>query len=198
MFKKIIGTVILLLVMLLSACGDKLPIETDMSEDVADFSFTNQHNETVKLDDLSGKWWLADFVFTNCKTVCLPMTSNMSKLQDDLIEEDISIQFVSFSVDPEYDQPEVLKTYGEEYGANFENWDFLTGYNFQTARELSIKSFRAPLKEPSYGDDQVTHDTRFFLVDPEGNVVKGYDGVNTESMQEIIDDLLVLDEKGFM
>ncbi len=92
MFKKVIWAVPFLLVIFLSACGDKLPIETDMSEDVADFSFTNQHNETVKLDDLSGKWWLADFVFTNCKTVCLPMTSNMSKLQDDLSKEDISIQ----------------------------------------------------------------------------------------------------------
>jgi len=196
--KKIIWSGLVFFVLILSACGDKLPIETDMSENVADFTFTNQDNETVARDDLSGTWWLADFVFTNCETVCLPMTSNMAQLQGNLAEEDIAIQFVSFSVDPDYDKPEVLKEYGEEYGVSFENWDFLTGYDFETARELSIKSFRAPLQAPSYGSDQVTHDTRFFLVDPEGNVVKGYDGVNNESIQEIIDDLLSLDEKGLL
>ncbi len=31
--------------------------------------------------DLKGKVWVADFMFTNCQTVCPPMTANMAKLQ---------------------------------------------------------------------------------------------------------------------
>lgn len=169
-----------------------------MSESVAEFAFTNQDEATVTRDDLAGQWWLADFIFTNCETVCIPMTDNMTALQTDLAKEDIPIQFVSFSVDPDYDQPDVLKEYAEGYDINFDNWHFLTGYDFQTIRKLSIKSFRAPLKEPAYGSDQVTHDIRFFLVSPEGKVVKGYDGINRDTMEEVKDDILLLDNKNLL
>jgi len=198
MFKKSMGVLLFVVIFSLAACSEKLPIETNMSESVDEFSYTNQDEENVALDDLSGDWWIADFVFTNCTTVCLPMTSNMSKLQDDLKEEDISIDFVSFSVDPDYDQPDVLKEYGEEYDANFDNWNFLTGYEFDDIKKISIKSFRAPLKEPEYGSDQVTHDTRFFLVNPDGKVVKGYDGIKMESMDDIVEDMKKLNEQGLM
>lgn len=179
------------LIFFLNGCNN-LPIEANMSEEVNDFSFTNQNNDTVKLDDFNGEWWIADFVFTNCTTVCLPMTSNMSLLQEKMTENDITVQLVSFSVDPDYDTPEVLKKYGQEYEADFSSWHFLTGYDFKTIKELSIKSFRAMLKEPEYGSDQVTHDVRFFLVNPQGEVVKSYDGVKASSMDEILQDLLTL------
>ena len=198
MFKKLIGIGSLFLIVVLSACSDELPIETNMKETVADFSFTNQDEENVSRDDLAGEWWIADFIFTNCETVCIPMTSNMVDLQNDLEEKDIPMQIVSFSVDPDYDSPDVLKEYANEYDANLDNWDFLTGYDFETIRKLSIKSFRAPLKEPAYGSDQVTHDVRFFLVDPEGNIVKGYKGIEKETIDTLLDDIITLDEKGLL
>lgn len=191
----LIGMTVILL--LLNACN-KLPIDTNMSEDVAEFSFTTQDNETLSLDDLHGEWWIADFIFTNCETVCLPMTSNLSKLQKELEARNLSVQFVSFSVDPDYDTPEVLREYGQQYEANFDTWSFLTGYDFQTIKELSIKSFRALLKEPEYGDDQVMHDTRFFLVNPEGKVIKGYDGVKSDSIDEILNDISILEKEGLL
>src|SRR5690625_53639 len=100
-------------ILFLAACSDSLPIETNMKESVASFTYTSQHDESFGLADLESKWWIADFIFTNCETVCLPMTSNMAQLQTNLAEQDIASQFVSFSVDPDYDKPEVLKEYGE-------------------------------------------------------------------------------------
>lgn len=177
-----------ILVLALSACGGS-NIETTMSEKVADFEFTTQDNETLSLDDLQGTYWVADFVFTNCTTVCLPMTSNMSYLQDMINEENLDVQLVSFSVDPDYDTPEVLKEYAEEYDADLDNWTFLTGYDFQTIKELSIKSFKNMVQEPPEGSDQVTHGTSFFLVDPEGKVIKNYNGTQKNSMDDILEDL---------
>ncbi|WP_249869932.1 SCO family protein [Oceanobacillus saliphilus] len=172
----------------LTACGG-YPIETTMSEDVGDFEFTTQDNGTLSLHDLEGDWWIADFIFTNCTTVCLPMTSNMATLQSKLDEEGIDAQLVSFSVDPEFDSPEVLKAYGESYNADFSNWTFLTGYDFQTIKELSIKSFRNFVQEAPEGTDQVTHGTSFFLVSPEGEVIKNYSGVDSAALDTIIEDL---------
>ncbi|PAV28770.1 cytochrome c oxidase assembly protein [Virgibacillus profundi] len=154
----------------LTACGEK--IETNMSRDVQAFEFTTQDNESLALKDLEGKWWVADFIFTNCTTVCLPMTTNMSKLQDKIKQENLDVQLVSFSVDPEYDTPKVLEEYAESYQADLSNWSFLTGYEFQTIKELSIKSFQSPLEKP-----------------PEGEVIKRYSGTDPKKLDVIIDDL---------
>lgn len=183
---------ILLGTLFLAACGSK-EIESNMSKDVADFEYTTQDNESLGLSDLEGKWWVADFIFTNCTTVCLPMTSNMQKLQEMLAEEDLpDVQLVSFSVDPDHDSPEVLQEYAEDYGADLNNWHFLTGYDFDTIKEFSIKSFQSLVQEPQPGDDQVTHGTRFYLVNPEGEIVKHYSGTETEELDNILEDLKVV------
>ena len=83
---------------------------------VEDFTYTDQNGESFGLKNLKGKVWIADFIFTNCESVCLPMTANMKKITRFESEKEgiDNIQFVSFSVDPSVDTPEVMK----EYGAN--------------------------------------------------------------------------------
>ncbi|MFA1818807.1 SCO family protein [Virgibacillus oceani] len=176
------------LLFFLTACGG-YNIETNMDREIEAFEFTTQDNETFSHEDLEGEWWIADMVFTNCVTVCLPMTTNMSLLQDKIKDENLDVQLVSFTVDPDYDTPEVLTEYAEEYDADLDNWTFLTGYDFDTIKEISIKSFQAPLIEPPEDDDQVTHGTRFYLVSPEGEVIKGYNGVESSETDVIMGDL---------
>ena len=177
---------ILFLALFLVACGDK--IEADFSKEIADFEFTTQDNEKLGLDDLKGDWWVADFIFTNCTSVCIPMSLNMARLQQDLQEKDLDLQFVSFTVDPDYDSPEVLKAYAESYGADLNNWAFLTGYDFKTIEKLSVKSFLSGvMQDPN--SDQVQHGVRFFLVNPEGVFIKSYDGTDKKEVERLMDDL---------
>lgn len=185
--KKIKVILALIIVIFLVACGGQ-EIETNMSEEIADFEFTTQDNEKLGLNDLEGKWWVADFVFTKCTTVCLPMTSNMSQLQDLLDEEGMDVQLVTFTVDPENDTPEVLKKYAESYDADLSNWSFLTGYDYETIKELSVGSFRSEVQE-NPGSDQITHGVRFFLVNPDGEVIKNYYGIDMKEVETIVDDL---------
>lgn len=177
----------LIIVLFLAGCGGK-EIEANMSGKVTDFEFTTQDNEKLSSKDLEGEWWIADFIFTKCTTVCLPMTSNMSQLQDLLKEEGIDVQLVSFTVDPKNDSPEVLKEYAESYGADLSNWSFLTGYDYETIKELSENSFRSPVQEIP-GSDQVSHGTYFLLVNPDGEVIKFYDGIDMNEVETIVDDL---------
>ncbi|GIO22368.1 SCO family protein [Oceanobacillus sp. J11TS1] len=174
---------------LLAACGNSHAIQTTMSEQVPDFEYTTQDEKKLSLDDLEGEWWVANFIFTNCTTVCMPMTYNMAHLQSMMAEEDIQAQLVSFSVDPEHDTPEILKDYASNYDVDFDNWSFVTGYDFETIREFSIKHFKNLVQAPADGEDQVLHGTSFFLVSPEGEVVKSYNGVEIENMDIILDDL---------
>src|SRR5690625_1886155 len=118
------------------------------------------------------------------------MTSNMVNLQQELEEENIdNVELVSFSVDPDNDTPEVLTEYAEEHGADLSNWTFLTGYDFETIKDLSVGSFKSLVAPPPEGDDQVTHGTGFFLVNPDGEVIKNYDGKEVDEMDQIVEDL---------
>ena len=184
---KYLKALLLVLVLFLAACG-KGEIESTMSSQVEDFEFTTQDNEKLGLDDLKGEWWIADFIFTNCTTVCLPMTTNMVELQEKLADNKLDAQLISFSVDPDVDTPEVLTDYAKGYGADLSNWSFLTGYDFETIQELSLKSFLSDLQEDP-DSDQVTHGTRFFLVNPEGEIIKSYFGTEKKDIDAIVDDL---------
>jgi protein SCO1/2 len=189
--RKIIGITILMSIIFLTACG-KDKVELMMESDVAPFSATTQDGDSFTNKDLQGEWWIADFIFTNCTTVCPPMTSNMAKVQSQLAEEDIEAELVSFSVDPDNDTPEVLKAYGQDHGADFNNWTFLTGYKFEEIQKLSIESFKSDVQPPLEGDDQVGHGTRFFLVNPDGVAVNSYIGTDKEQMEQLVEDLKIL------
>ncbi|MGV2620887.1 UNVERIFIED_CONTAM: SCO family protein [Halobacillus marinus] len=180
------GCMIVFVLLLLAGCGGE--IESNMSGSVQSFSFTTQDNGKLSNEDLEGDWWVADTIFTNCETVCPPMTNNMAVLQQKMEEEDIDAQLVSFSIDPENDTPEALKELGDKFGADYDNWSFLTGYEFQTIKELSIKSF-SNLVDEIPDSDQYMHGTSFFLVNPEGKVIKKYDGTKRSEMDKIVEDL---------
>ena len=79
---------------------------------VPDFSLIDQNGETVTKDDLRGKIWIADFIFTRCKGPCPLMTARMLEMQRALVKTP-DVKLVSITVDPEYDTPAVLKAYAE-------------------------------------------------------------------------------------
>lgn len=187
--KNLMRVFLLITVLTLAACGGN-KVETTMNEPVEDFEATTQDGDTLTRDDLKGQWWVADFIFTNCTTVCLPMTSNMKKLQDKLEEAGVeNYHLVSFSVDPERDTPEVLKQYAKDYDADLSNWTFLTGYEFDYIKDLAVNSFKNLVAAPAEGDDQIMHGSYFFLVNPDGEVIKNYSGTEADEMDQIVEDL---------
>ena len=172
----------------LAACNHG--IEDPLEWKIEDFTFTNHNNEDFGLADLKGEVWLADFVFTNCTTVCLPMMANMTDLQGRLKEEGLDVQIVSFSVDPAFDKPEILKSYAENYGADLSSWNLLTGYTPQEIDEFAMENFQTLARKPA-NDDQVIHGTHFYLVNQEGVIMKSYDGLNPP-VEEILADAEIL------
>lgn len=185
---RLLTLLILLFILLLAGCGKG--IEDPLEWKIEDFNFTNQDNEEMGLADLKGEVWLADFIFTNCTTVCLPMTANMVDLQNQFKEQGLDVQIVSFSVDPTVDSPEILKSYAENYGADFASWNLLTGYSPEKIDAFATENFKTIARKPE-NDDQVLHGTSFFLVDKNGVIMKDYNGVNPP-VEEIIADAEIL------
>lgn len=175
-------------VFILSACSQN-EIKDAKNWPIEEFTFTSNDNKSLGLSDLKGKVWVADFIFTNCEDVCMPMTANMAKLQKMAKDEKIkNIEFVSFSVDPTVDTPEVLTEYGKQYNADLKNWHFLTGYKQEEIEKFALKNFKTIVKKPETGD-QVIHQTYFYLVNQEGKIMKFYSGLADIPMDEIIKDI---------
>ncbi|MGM8214302.1 SCO family protein [Bacillaceae bacterium W0354] len=189
LIKSIILTGILIFSTLLVACGsDEADVEPDFHYTVQDFEYINQDEETVSLEDLKGKYWVADFVFTNCVTVCPPMTANMAKLQNMAKDAGLDVHFVSFTVDPNLDGPKELKEYAQQYEADLSNWDFLTGYSQEHIESFAAKSFKSLVSKVE-GFDQVNHVVTFYIVSPEGEAIHAFSGTKQEEMEIIIDHL---------
>ncbi|WP_318616797.1 SCO family protein [Sporosarcina sp. YIM B06819] len=193
MRKSLCFILISLFSLLLVGCGQVQGIKNPLNLEVREFNFTNQEGEKFGLDDLKGKVWIADFVFTNCTTVCLPMMANMAELQGKLNEEDLSVELVSFSVDPVIDTPEVLKEYAGNFNADLSNWNLLTGYSQNTIKDFALKSFKAIAIKPETGD-QVIHGVSFYLINKDGMVMKDYSGLDAP-FDEIINDIKLLNSK---
>jgi cytochrome oxidase Cu insertion factor (SCO1/SenC/PrrC family) len=147
-----------------------------------EFALTNQDGERVALDDLKGKVWLADFVYTTCPGPCPIISAHMARLDRTLPPE---ARMVSFSTDPQHDTPTVLKAYAKRFGAG-ERWIFLTGPKDEIY-DLIEHGFMLPIAAPAGA--QIVHSTRIMLVDKTGAVRGFYDGTTSEPDAQILADV---------
>ncbi len=140
---------------------------------VEDFSLTESHGQTVTKADLLGEPWVACFIFTRCAgpDFCPRVSQQMQILQERL--KGIDVRLVSFTVDPDFDTPEVLLKYAERYNADPKKWWFLTG-DKPVIYHLIRHSFRMIVDEdpeqiPGF---EVRHSIEIMYVDAQG-VVRG-------------------------
>lgn len=154
------------------------------------FKLTERSGRTVTADDLKGKIWVADFIFTRCGGSCLTMSSQMSELQKSL-EHAGDVRLVSFTVDPDYDTPARLAAYAERYEAKGEKWLFLTGGEDQM-QKLAKDGFHLPTAGGGSSVERVIHSTRFVLVDVTGRIRGYYSTEDREAKQKLLHDLGIL------
>jgi protein SCO1 len=142
---------------------------------VGAFSLTDQAGRTVTPESLRGKVWAAAFMFTRCPTVCPRITRRMRELQLTAQQDQLRLELVSFSVDPEHDTPEVLRAYAEKYQADLGSWRFLTG-DLEVVRKTSEQGFKLALDGKAKPDAEhfgLFHGSHLVLVDRAGQI-RGY------------------------
>jgi len=181
----LIVIIALIVVMQPETEGNQLPVIGKIPA----FSLVDQDGDRFTLENVKGNVWLADFIFTTCSGPCPIMTERMGMVQHDLLDID-KLKFVSFTVNPDYDTPEVLKKYAQRFDADVGSWSFVTG-KYEQIQELIVEGFKM-------GDVEeiVFHSTRFALVDHEGNLRGYYSGTEpaeheilTRDIQSLINDI---------
>src|SRR5206468_3549143 len=138
------------------------------------FALTSQDGAPVTLADFRGKVVAVTFIFTLCSSTCPVLTPMMSAVQDRLGPDfGRKIAFVSITVDPERDTPEVLKLYAQAFGANPAGWSFLTG-NPQDIKDVT-RRYGVYAAKAENGD--VDHTFLTSIVDRNGILRLQYLGV---------------------
>lgn len=135
-----------------------------------DFDLIDQAGRPVSLASLGDRVLVVDFIYTSCRGPCPVQTSIQAALQrriPEALRDDV--QFVSISLDPEIDRPDVLLRYATERGADLSTWSFLTGPTDQVAEVVRRWGVGSVRKE----DGTLDHTLVRFLVQ-DGRVIERY------------------------
>ncbi len=160
------------------------------------FELTGHDASTVSREGLLGRPWVADFIFTRCGDLCPGMTTAMAAVQRAAPPE---LRFVSFTVDPEYDTPEVLARYAAAHHAG-PGWVFATGSE-RKIYDLAIHGFhltagRGQGASAAGPAEEFDHSAKFVLVDPAGVVRGYYDSDDAASMRRLLRDAALVGRFG--
>ena len=167
--------------------------EAKPGDEVPSYTLVNQDGKDIRLGDYRGKTLLLTFIYTRCPLpeYCNLMSTNFAAVDRELEKQPgvyAKTHLLSITVDPEYDTPKVLRSYGaaftERYEKEtFEHWDFASGTKDQikgVAQFFGLRYFQ--------GSDQIVHNLRTAVVSPEGKVVKVYTD-NTWKPEEVVTEM---------
>jgi protein SCO1/2 len=166
------------------------------------FQFTNELGKSFGTEQLQGKIWVANFIFTSCPSICPSLTKTMLELRQHIKHLKGFIHLVSFTVDPVRDTPERLKKYGIEYHYDPKVWSFVTG-PLEKLDKIIIDSFKSAISRPqNVSEDpslfEIGHGRHFVLVDRQG-YIRGFYGVmeengeiNKEEMNRLLVDIALV------
>ena len=167
---------------------------------VPEFQFTNQDGKLISNSFYDEKVYVVEFFFTTCPTICPKMSENMVKIQNEFYAYQ-GFGIASFSINPKYDTPKILKEYAKSHGATLKNWHFLTG-DQDKIYDLANIGFTLFAGENSEAEGGFEHSGMFALIDKNGeirsrqdefgNPIAFYDGLNSEGIKMIIEDIEIL------
>lgn len=156
------------------------------------FSLTAHTGEPIRLDDLRGMVWVANFFFTTCRSICPIMQENVATEVYAALKDNPQVRLVSFTVDPEHDTPQVLAEYARAKGAAPDRWTFVTGAK-KDIYHLARKGFKLAAEDtPEYiqgTKHDFIHSEKLVLVDRQGRIRGYYSGLDLEQVRQVVRDV---------
>ncbi|RME13582.1 MAG: SCO family protein [Bacteroidetes bacterium] len=184
--------------LLLPVIGEKKLAKTGDKTDtiyhtIGSFTLVNQYGEIITDSVTKNKIYVADFFFATCQSICPKMSHQLRRVQDTFAnKEDFLI--LSHTVNPQHDTVEVLKIYGEKYGARKDKWHLLTGDKKQIY-DLARYHYLVNADETEGEGDLFIHSELFLLIDKEKRIRGIYDGTDSLQVNQLIRDIRTLDKE---
>lgn len=183
-----------LLIAAAPACSKSEPSTLPQLGTVGAFWLTDQESRSFSEQSLDGKVWVAAFMFTRCPTICPEMMRRMRYLQEQAAARALPLRFLSFSVDPENDTPEVLRKFAAQYQVDTRSWTFLTGDNtvIRAAAEQGFKIGVEGSARPAAEGFGITHGTHLVLLDGSRTIRGYYQSSEPARLQQLLEDAAAL------
>ena len=160
---------------------------------IPNYTLVNQDGKPIRINNYRGKALLLTFIYTRCPFTdqCTLMSNNFAQIERQLGQTPelyAKTHLLSISIDPEYDDPKVLRSYGAAHTERYENetfghWEFASGTAEQVKEIAQFFGLNYFLQ-----NDQIIHALRTAIISPEGKVVKVYSG-NQWKTDEVVDEL---------
>ena len=154
------------------------------------FSFIDQDSNIVNDQTFAGKIYVADFFFTSCPSICPLTTAQMLRLHD-VYKDEPRILLLSHSIDPEYDNVEVLSDYANKLEISSDKWHLVTGSK-KEIYDMAQTSYYVGVREEVKAPGGFEHSGAFVLVDEEGRIRGMYDGTDPEKVNLLMSDIKLL------
>ncbi len=133
---------------------------------VPPFSLVNQDSLDITEKDYRGKVYVVEFFFTTCPSICPIMNKNLVEIQEEF-KDFQNFGVASFTINPEYDTPTVLKKYAESYGITNIDWHLLTG-SHEEIYDLANNGFNIFAAQTPNAPGGFEHSGLFALIDKKG------------------------------
>ncbi|HEX8130506.1 MAG TPA: SCO family protein [Pyrinomonadaceae bacterium] len=167
--------------------------EPEIGATAPDATLVNQDGKQITLRQYRGRALVLTFIYTRCPLpdYCTLMSNNFAEINRELDKSPelrARAHLLSLTLDPAYDTPQVLRSYGaahtENYqGEKFEGWEFATGKPAEIQRMANFFGL-------TYEQDgeEITHSLRTAIIAPDGTLYKLYRG-NEWKPAELLHDL---------
>jgi len=174
--------------LLLPVYGEKTSTGADtIYHTIGNFELTNQYGELVNRETVSGKIYITDFFFATCQSICPVMSRHMKEMQTAFAADD-AVLMLSHTVNPMHDTVEVLRAYGESYGAIKGKWHLLTG-DKKEIYALAKNDYLVNAIEDDGSEEGFLHSELMLLIDTKGRIRGMYDGTDQVQVNRLIADV---------
>lgn len=174
-----------------SGSAAPLPAEAQPGDEVPNFTLINQDGKQIRLHNYRGKALLLTFIYTRCPLpeYCTLMSNNFAQIDRQLQQNPevyARTHLLSISIDPKYDTPQVLRSYGAAHTERYENetfahWEFASGEGVKDmAQFFGLRYFDE--------NDQIIHGLKTVIIKPDGKVAKVYTG-NDWKTEDVVNEL---------
>ncbi len=171
-------------------------LEPAVGAEIPDVSLINQDGKRLQLQKYRGRALLVTFLYTRCPLpdYCPLISTKFAEINREL-QQDSSlapkVHLLSVTLDPAYDTPKVLRSYGaahtEKYSdEKFDTWEFATGDAAEIRRLAQFFGLTYDTEK-----DQIVHSLRTAIVTPDGKLYKLYHG-NDWKPEDVSRDLRAL------
>jgi protein SCO1/2 len=173
-----------------SVRGKQIP--DTIYHEVPDFNLVNQAGDSISFANYKGKILILNLFYTHGNNYAVNFANKAMHAFDFTYEKNKAVHFISLTIDPVTDRPDVLSAYAKKQQATPGKWDMLTGDSTQVFNLINKGLIVDALQQTVAGKKKFTYSNMFVLLDTHHRIRGYYEATMQEALSKLDDEIKVL------